>query len=96
VTANVVEELGAESHVIFPIDAPRVLIEPAEADADEGRLLAGDQRAMFTACVDGHREVSIGDTVDLAVNNTRLHFFDPETHEVLGAVSQSPTRSRVS
>src|SRR5207249_3456028 len=47
VTANVVEELGAESQVIFPIDAPRVLIEAAEADADEGRLLAGDQRAMF-------------------------------------------------
>jgi multiple sugar transport system ATP-binding protein len=89
VRADVVEELGAESHVIFPLDAPRVVAEAVQAAADttagdEGTLLADDQRSLFTACVDGHRPVALGAELELAVETKRLHFFDPATGEVLG------------
>ncbi|MGZ4431226.1 MAG: ABC transporter ATP-binding protein [Gaiellales bacterium] len=88
VTPRVVEELGAESYVIFPIDAPRVVAEAVRAaadtdDADAGTLLADDRRAMFTARVDGRRELRSGEEIELAVDHARLHFFDPATGEVL-------------
>jgi multiple sugar transport system ATP-binding protein len=90
VRAAVVEELGAESHVIFPVDAPRVQTDATRAAADtaaddEGTLFADDQRALFTARVDGRRKVTQGHDVELAVDVSRLHFFDPATGAVLGA-----------
>jgi multiple sugar transport system ATP-binding protein len=89
VRADVVEELGAESHVIFPIDAPRVVAEAVRAAADaptddDGTLLADDQRALFTACVDGNRPIALGEELELAVETKRLHFFDPASGAVLG------------
>jgi len=88
VRATVVEDLGAESHVIFAIDAPRVVAEAVRAAEDviepaEG-LLADDDRALFTARVDGQHFVSPGDELDLAVDPRRMHFFDPTTGAVLG------------
>jgi multiple sugar transport system ATP-binding protein len=89
VTASVVEELGAESHVIFAVDAPRVVTDATRAavdagDDDDGQLLADDQRSLFTARVDGRRKIAVGDRVELAVSNEHLHFFDPATGDVLG------------
>ena len=54
VEVSVLEELGADAHVIFPIDAPRVAAEDLEAAADEPieGLIADDQRALFNARVD--------------------------------------------
>ena len=53
VRAAVVEELGAESHVIFHVDAPRVHGRRGACrrgrDADEETLFADDERAEFTA-----------------------------------------------
>ncbi len=91
-TATVVEELGAESHVIFAIDAPRFNTDATRAaiDADageDGTLLADDQRAAFTARIDGAHAVSAGDTIELAVDTAGFHFFEPATGEVLGARS---------
>jgi multiple sugar transport system ATP-binding protein len=88
VRATVVEDLGAESHVIFAIDAPRVVAEAVRTAEDviepaEG-LLADDDRALFTARVDGQHFVSPGDELDLAVDPRRMHFFDPTTGAVLG------------
>src|SRR5690348_15271705 len=43
VRATIVEELGAESHVLFPVDAPRVATDAVRAAADrseDGALLA--------------------------------------------------------
>jgi multiple sugar transport system ATP-binding protein len=97
VTATVVEELGAESHVIFAIDAPRFNTDATRAaiDADageDGTLLADDQRAAFTARVDGRHAVVPGDALELAVDTANLHFFDPTTGEVLGVRSLSAAR----
>jgi multiple sugar transport system ATP-binding protein len=86
VHADVVEELGGVSNVLFLIDAPRVLTDATRAAAeantdDEGTLLADDQRARFCASIDGRRHVAVGEEVELAVDNGHLHFFDPETSE---------------
>jgi multiple sugar transport system ATP-binding protein len=84
VQANVVEDLGAESHVIFTIDAPRVsadaVLAATEAETgDEGKLFVEDQRAVFTARLDTRRAISPGTEIELAVDHRRLHFFDPTT-----------------
>ena len=90
VRVDVVEELGAETHVIFPLDAPRVVAEAVKAAADatvddDGALFVDDQRAQFTAAVDGHRHVAQGTEIELAVETGRIHFFEPATGAVLGA-----------
>jgi multiple sugar transport system ATP-binding protein len=83
VHVDVVEELGSESHLIFAINAPRVSAEAVraatETSDDEGKLFADDQRAVFTACVDPRRAISPGADVELAVDPSRFHFFDPST-----------------
>jgi multiple sugar transport system ATP-binding protein len=89
VHAGVVEDLGAETHVIFTVDAPRVSAEAVlaavEAAADdEGRLFA-DDRASFTAAIDSKRQVRAGEPVELAVDHRSLHFFDPDTGLTLPA-----------
>jgi multiple sugar transport system ATP-binding protein len=92
VEATIVEELGAETHVIFPVDAPRVTAEAVLAAAeartdDDGALFADDQRALFTARVDGKRPVRGGDSVELAVNAAAMHFFDVRTGDALGTAA---------
>jgi multiple sugar transport system ATP-binding protein len=82
---EVVERLGSESHLIFAVDAPR-LSGAAAAAADEATeegdatLLAADDRARFTARIEGRRRrFAAGETVDFAVQPDTLHLFDPET-----------------
>jgi multiple sugar transport system ATP-binding protein len=93
--AEVIEELGGVSNLHFLVDAPRVVTESTRAAAeagiaDEGTLLADDQRALFCASLDGRRPVSIGDAVELAVDNKHFHFFDADTGTALsGACSSS-------
>ena len=88
VRADVIEELGGVSNLLFVLDAPRVVTDSTRAAAeagsdDEGTLLADDQRARFCACVDGRRAISVGEAVELAVDNEHLHFFDADTGTVL-------------
>jgi multiple sugar transport system ATP-binding protein len=80
--ALVVERLGSESNLIFPLDAPRVDTEAtraaAEAQAaDDDQLLAEDDRAHFTARLAGRPAIEPGQRVELAVRSDRLYFFDP-------------------
>jgi multiple sugar transport system ATP-binding protein len=89
VRADVVEELGSESHVIFPVDAPIMAFDAVRAatDAhtdDEGKLLfADEERTSFTARIDGKKPVAAGQDLELAVDYTRLHCFDPDTGDAL-------------
>ena len=90
VPVDVVEDLGAENHLIFTIDAPRVSAEAVRAAADmsaddEGKLFATDQRAVFTAVVDAKRATQPGSSAELAIDTSRMHFFDPATGLVVGA-----------
>ena len=82
VEAAVVEELGSATHVLFTIEAPPVDVESVRAATDEGErasLIATDRRALFTAEVGEETPVRPGDRIELAVDPTRMHFFDPET-----------------
>jgi multiple sugar transport system ATP-binding protein len=99
VHADVVEDLGAENHVIFTIDAPRVSAEAVLAaveatEEDEGKLFADDQRAVFTAVLDARRGVAAGADVELAVDHRRFHFFDPSTGLALDAGVRPPAREQ--
>jgi multiple sugar transport system ATP-binding protein len=89
VELEVVERLGAESHLIFPVDAPKLAGEAAAA-ADEATaesdatLLAADNRARFTARVEGRRRFTPGETVEFTVPPDALHLFDAATGDALG------------
>jgi len=88
VRADIVEDLGAEMHVLFPIDAPRVVAEAVRAAAqdtseEEGALFTDDQRSMFTARIDATDRIATGSMLELAVDTRRLHFFDPATGAAL-------------
>ena len=98
VHVDVVEDLGAENHLIFAIDAPRVTAEAvraaADTDDDEGTLFA-DERAVFTAVVGAKKDTTPGSDVELAIDNTRLHFFDPATGLVVGAAEPAEAAAHV-
>jgi multiple sugar transport system ATP-binding protein len=80
---EVVERLGAESHVIFPVDSPPLsdaaaeAAQEAQADGDEATLLADDRRARMTARIEGRRRLAEGDVLELAVDPATIHLFDP-------------------
>jgi multiple sugar transport system ATP-binding protein len=79
----VVEDLGSETHVVFPIDAPPVDAEAVRAASDEKEatavLLAEDRRALFTAAVSERTHAHGGEQMRLAVDPSRFHFFHPDT-----------------
>jgi multiple sugar transport system ATP-binding protein len=97
VHVDVVEDLDAENHLIFAIDAPRVTAEAVRAAADTSEDDAGtlfaDDRAVFTAVVDAKRATTPGSDVELAIDHTRLHFFDPATGLVAGAAEPAPAHA---
>ena len=87
-TLEVVERLGAESHVIFPVDAPR-LSGAAAAAADEATsesdatVLTTDQRARFVARVERRHGLRPGEVAEFAIRPDALHLFDPQTGAAL-------------
>ena len=79
VEVQVVEDLGADAHVIFQVDAPPVDVsEVREAAGDEEALILAD-RALFTARVHPETTARVGKPLRLAVDPARFHFFDPAT-----------------
>ena len=91
VKAEVIEELGAEDLVIFGVDAPRISSETLSTggrrttSSTRGSLLADDRRCLVVARVDARHAVGAGDAVELAVDTSELHFFDPSTGTALAA-----------
>jgi multiple sugar transport system ATP-binding protein len=82
----VLEELGSDSHVIFPIDAPRVEAEElrAAADNEEDALIADDQ-SLWNARVSSKTAAEPGRRLRLAIDPAELYFFDPESGASLTA-----------
>jgi multiple sugar transport system ATP-binding protein len=78
-----VEQLGAETIVIFRVDAPRVRSEAIQA-ADEEDSLVPDSGSLFSARVDPRTRATPGMPLRLTVDPTRLYFFDPVSGESLG------------
>jgi len=76
VTPAVVEELGSDLLVFFPVEAARVA-SAAAREAEEESLLPADQ-ALFSARLDPRTEAQVGRPLQVAVDATQFHFFDPE------------------
>ena len=80
VKVEVVEELGADTHVLFTVAAPRVEVsEVREAAGDEDATLAAVEGSLFTARVDPATSAKPGGPLRLAVDPSRFHYFDRET-----------------
>ncbi len=91
VTVDVVENLGAEKVVHFEVDAPP-LRTPDTVAAEVGgggdperetRLVARPDHVAFSARLHPRSLVSSGQTTKLAVDVSRLYFFDPDTGEAV-------------
>jgi multiple sugar transport system ATP-binding protein len=80
VKVEVVEELGADTHVLFTVAAPRVDVsEVREASGDEDATIAAVEGSLFTARVDPATSARPGTPLRLAVDPSRFHYFDRET-----------------
>jgi multiple sugar transport system ATP-binding protein len=89
VTAGVTEGLGTEIHAIFTVDAPPVEHAslafaggPDEEDETVAALVGG--KSLWTARVSSRSAVRPGAPLELAVDTSRLHFFDPASGESIG------------
>ena len=81
VTPTLVEQLGTETYLIFPVNARQgradLVRAAAGTEEDEtGRLLVTDDQVLFTARVDGHSEVESGVPIQLEVHAEALLFFN--------------------
>jgi multiple sugar transport system ATP-binding protein len=86
VTADVVEDLGSEAHVLFTVEAPPVQVEGVAEDPEAGTpipLVAAEGTSVFTAAVDARTTAGPGGRLRLSVNPARFHFFDRETGQVI-------------
>jgi multiple sugar transport system ATP-binding protein len=85
---TVLEELGADAHVFFPVDAAPA--RDAKEAVGEAEPLAGEG-TLFTARVEPETSARVGSRLRLAVDPARFHFFDPETgRSLLGARAEEP------
>jgi multiple sugar transport system ATP-binding protein len=86
---DLIEQLGAESNLLFTVDAPPVATEAVkaaiggESGADEGRLLADDRRARFTARIFERARLAAGERVELAIDPSQVHLFDLDSGAAL-------------
>jgi multiple sugar transport system ATP-binding protein len=91
VTADLIEPLGAEMLVYFSSDAQAVVSSAVTADAGAdaevtlgtGEDGGGTGRSRLVARVDPRARVAMGNEVELAVDTSRLYFFDKETGEAI-------------
>jgi multiple sugar transport system ATP-binding protein len=90
VTCDLTEPLGAEVLVYFSTAATRVISSAVAADAGEdadvylgGEEGDGDERTRLVARVSPKTRVAEGSEIELAVDTSRLYFFDPETRDAV-------------
>jgi multiple sugar transport system ATP-binding protein len=83
ISVAVLEELGADSHAFFRVDAPRITAEMLEAQ-DEATLLA-EPTALFSARVDPKTRARVGEPIELAVDPSAFHFFARDSGKALVA-----------
>jgi multiple sugar transport system ATP-binding protein len=88
VAADLIEPLGSEVLVHFSTEATGVVSSAAEADiGEDAGVRLGDEDAEVTtrlvARVSPKSRIRIGSDVELAVDTSRLYFFDPETRDAV-------------
>jgi multiple sugar transport system ATP-binding protein len=90
VTASVTEELGSEILVMFLVDAPPVENKDTAAltndeDEDEAGISLAEGKTLWTARASARSRISAGSGVELSVDTSNLHFFDPESGLTIGS-----------
>jgi len=83
VHVDVLEQLGADTHVFFRVDARRPDLDLG-TNAEEASLLP-EQTTLFTARVDPRSAARQGAAARLAVDPRGFHFFDVATGAALGS-----------
>jgi multiple sugar transport system ATP-binding protein len=86
----VLEELGSDAHIFFRVDAERVAPEVLEAEGETDAELVAAPNALLNARVDPRTAACIGNSLRLAVDPARFHFFDPDSG---ASLLQTPSRS---
>jgi multiple sugar transport system ATP-binding protein len=71
---DIVEELGSQTMVHFQVDSPSIQTEDLN-DVNRGN----EKSAHFIGAFSPRSTVKTGDTVRIAVDTSRIHFFDPAT-----------------
>ena len=88
VQADVTEKLGSEIHVIFTIDAPIVehssLSQAISDENDDSAIALAGGKSQWTARVSARSHVKPGERLDLAIDTSDLHFFDPDSGLTIG------------
>jgi hypothetical protein len=94
VSPTVVERLGDQCHVLFTVDAPSYTTDSShqalDPDVQETQILADDERAVFTAVLDGRAAVAVGQPMEIAFDFERVYLFDARSGELFsGAADQA-------
>jgi multiple sugar transport system ATP-binding protein len=76
---TMIEALGNEQQIHFKTDAKRILAEGSGAENEIGSEGSGVAR------VGPHVRLATGETINLTIDTTELHFFDPQTGNTLRA-----------
>jgi multiple sugar transport system ATP-binding protein len=94
VTAGVTEDLGSEIHVLFTIDAPQVqhtsIAHAVAGDDEDGAIRLEGGSALWTARVAARSTVRPGRPAELAVDTSRLQFFDAGSGLSIGVPQGQP------
>ena len=90
VTASVTEELGSEILVMFLVDSPPVensdtAALAADEDEDEAGIPLAEGKTLWTARASARSRIAGGSQVELSVDTSNLHFFDPESGLTIGS-----------
>jgi multiple sugar transport system ATP-binding protein len=77
---DITEALGSELMVHFGVDAPQIFSDgakKAEESDDELNRIATDADSTFVGSFNSRSRVRPGDLIDVSVNTSHMHFFDP-------------------
>ncbi|HEX7626412.1 MAG TPA: sn-glycerol-3-phosphate ABC transporter ATP-binding protein UgpC [Gaiellaceae bacterium] len=89
VDVDLLEPLGADVLLYFGTAATGVVSSAASADAGEDAAVhfgggnAGDNKSRMCARVSPHTRIGLGQAAELAVDTSRLYFFDPQTRDAV-------------
>jgi len=90
VTADTVEALGSEIHVIFTIDAPpdeqmtTAAMAPAVGEEEDVAIPLAQGKSQWTARVNARSAARTGHPLELAIDTRNLQFFDKVTGLSIG------------
>jgi ABC-type sugar transport system ATPase subunit len=83
---EIVERLGGENMVVFPVATPQVRADQfgqAAAHADDNIATRPADESAFTAKLDGGLRPQAGDVLRLAIRPGALYLFDADTGDAI-------------